>query len=50
MVKRRKEEDFAGVLEFEGLTSGDPELKDWLAHFIHRIAGIQQRVSRKDAL
>ncbi len=30
MVKRRKEEDFAGVLEFEGLTSGDPDFKDWL--------------------
>lgn len=30
MVKRRKEEDIAGVLEFEGRTSDDPEFMDWL--------------------
>ncbi len=30
MVKRRKEEDIAGVLEFEGRTSEDPEFMDWL--------------------
>lgn len=30
MVKRRKEEDIAGVLEFEGRTQEDPEFKDWL--------------------
>jgi hypothetical protein len=31
MVKRRKEEDIAGVLEFEGRTAQDPEFMDWLA-------------------
>jgi hypothetical protein len=31
MVKRRKEEDIAGVLEFEGLTAEDPEMIGWLA-------------------
>lgn len=30
MVKRRKEEDIAGVLEFEGRTNEDPEFMDWL--------------------
>ncbi len=30
MVKRRKEEDIAGVLEFEGRTSDDPEFMGWL--------------------
>ena len=30
MVKRRKEEDIVGVLEFEGRTSEDPEFMDWL--------------------
>ena len=31
MVKRRKQEDIAGVLEFEGRTSEDPEVIAWLA-------------------
>ena len=31
MVKRRKQEDIAGVLEFEGRTSEDPEVMAWLA-------------------
>ena len=31
MVKRRKEEDIAGVLEFEGRTAQDPEFMDWVA-------------------
>ncbi len=31
MVKRRKQEDIAGVLEFEGRTSEDPEIVAWLA-------------------
>ncbi len=31
MVKRRKQEDIAGVLEFEGRTSEDPEVVAWLA-------------------
>ncbi len=30
MVKRRKEEDIAGVLEFEGRTNEDQEFMDWL--------------------
>ena len=31
MVKRRKEEDSAGVLEFKGLSSDDPDFLAWLA-------------------
>jgi hypothetical protein len=31
MVKRRKEEEIVGVLEFEGRTSEDPEFMKWLA-------------------
>lgn len=31
MVKRRKEDDPAGVLEFEGRTAEDPEFLEWLA-------------------
>ena len=31
MVKRRKQEDIAGVLEFEGRTSEDPDVVAWLA-------------------
>ena len=31
MVKRRKEEEIVGVLEFEGRTSEDPEVLKWLA-------------------
>jgi hypothetical protein len=31
MVKRRKDEEVAGVLEFEGRTNEDPELMGWLA-------------------
>jgi len=30
MVKRRKEEDIAGILEFEGRTNEDTEFMDWL--------------------
>jgi len=30
VVKRRKQEDIAGVLEFEGRTSEDPEVVAWL--------------------
>ena len=37
MVKRRKQEDIAGVLEFEGRTSEDPEIVTWLAeHKAHK--------------
>lgn len=31
MVKRRKEEETAGVLEFKGMASEDPHFTDWLA-------------------
>ena len=31
MVKRRKEEEIVGVLEFDGKTSQDPEVVAWLA-------------------
>ena len=31
MVKRTKQEDVAGVLEFKGQTSEDPEVVAWLA-------------------
>ena len=31
VVKRRKEPEIAGVLEFEGLTSDDPTILEWLA-------------------
>ncbi len=39
MVKRRKQEDIAGVLEFEGRTSEDPELVAWLAEHKARKGG-----------
>jgi hypothetical protein len=45
MVKRRKEEEIVGVLEFEGRTSEDPEVMKWLAE--HRAQnGGKIRVSR----
>ena len=31
MVKRRKEEEIVGVLEFEGKSAEDPEVLGWLA-------------------
>ena len=44
MVKRRKEEEVVGVLEFEGRTSEDPEVVEWLAE--HRARnGAKVRVS-----
>ncbi len=39
MVRRRKEEDIAGVLEFEGRTNEDPELLEWLADHKARNGG-----------
>lgn len=39
MVKRRKQEDIAGVLEFEGRTSEDPEIVAWLAEHKARKGG-----------
>ncbi len=45
MVKRRKEEEIVGVLEFEGRTSEDPEVMRWLAE--HRAQnGGKVRLSR----
>jgi len=31
MVKRRKEDEIVGVLEFEGKTAEDPDVVTWLA-------------------
>ncbi len=45
MVKRRKQEDIAGVLEFEGRTSEDPEVVAWLAEHKARKGG-KVRVSQ----
>ncbi len=45
MVKRRKQEDIAGVLEFEGRTSEDPEIVAWLAEHNARKGG-KVRVSQ----
>ena len=45
MVKRHKEEKIAGVLEFEGRTSEDPEVMKWLAEHKAR-NGAKIRVSR----
>ena len=45
MVKRRKEEDIAGVLEFHGRTSEDPEVVAWLAEHKAQNGG-KIRVSR----
>ena len=39
MVKRVKEEDLAGALEFEGKTVEDPEFADWLAEHRARKGG-----------
>jgi hypothetical protein len=39
MVRRPKEEPIAGVLEFDGRTSDDPELIEWLAEHRARKAG-----------
>ena len=45
MVKRRKEEEIVGVLEFEGRTSEDAEVMKWLADHKARNGG-KIRVSR----
>lgn len=39
MVKRRKEEDIAGVLEFEGRSETDPEFIGWMADHKARNGG-----------
>lgn len=39
MVKRRKEEEVVGVLEFEQRTSEDPEFVEWLADHRARNGG-----------
>ena len=39
MVKRVKQEDMAGVLEFQGRTSDDPEFKMWLEEHKARSGG-----------
>jgi hypothetical protein len=45
MVKRRKEEEIVGVLEFGGRTSEDPEVTQWLAEHKAQNGG-KIRVSR----
>lgn len=45
MVKRRKEEEIAGVLEFGGRTAQDPEFMAWLAEHKARNGG-KLRVSQ----
>jgi hypothetical protein len=45
MVKRRKQEDVVGVLEFEGRSSDDPTFKQWLADHKARNGG-KLRVSK----
>ena len=45
MVKRHKEEEIVGVLEFEGRTSEDPEVMNWLAEHKAQNRG-KIRVSR----
>ena len=45
MVKRRKEEEIVGVLEFEGRTSEDPDVIQWLADHKAQNGG-KLRVSR----
>ena len=45
MVKRRKEDDPAGVLEFEGRRAEDPESVAWLAEHKAQNGG-KLRVSR----
>ncbi len=39
MVKRRKEEEIAGVLEFEGIGKDAPELAAWIAEHKERNGG-----------
>ena len=39
MVKRRKQEDIAGILEFDGRSSDDPELLEWIADHRPAMAG-----------
>ena len=45
MVKRRKEDEIVGVLEFEGRTAEDPEVMRWLTEHKAR-NGSKIRVSR----
>ncbi len=39
MVKRRKQEEIAGVLEFEGHTPEDPVFKEWMEDHRSRNGG-----------
>ncbi|WP_146101746.1 hypothetical protein [Rhodopila globiformis] len=45
VVKRHKEEDIAGILEFAGRSSEDPEFQEWLAEHKARHGG-KIRVSK----
>lgn len=39
MVKRRKDEDLAGILEFDGRDADDPDFVAWLADHAARKGG-----------
>ncbi len=39
MVKRRRDEDLAGILEFEGRDADEPEFMSWLADHSARKGG-----------
>lgn len=45
MVKSRKQEEIAGILEFDGRASDDPELLEWVADHRARNGGTI-RISR----
>lgn len=45
MVKRRKQDEFVGVVEFEGKTAEDPDVVEWLAEHKAQNGG-KIRVSR----
>jgi hypothetical protein len=45
VVKRRRQEEIAGVLEFEGQTPEDPEFKKWMEDHRSRNGG-KVRVSQ----
>lgn len=45
MVKRRKQEEIAGILEFEGRTAEDASFKDWMADHKARNGG-KLRISK----
>ena len=47
MVKRRKEEDIAGILEFDGRGAEDPEFQEWLADHKARIQANNDAIAKE---